>query len=194
MDRQISEAEGFQAKARFPREIPDDSQCLVSFNVMPGREVSETLTMKKYTVGEGWIEAEFDRAYQSAMLNSPSHLTFIAACIQMQKIIYVYCCSQFGLSTDVHGPEQLKVWPTSIHISMPKMVIEEAGIRHRIEFTEFRKIDHQKYFCAVKSKISGLVTIDSSGIISLIEEPRREAVLIEKQPQPTNQPTNQSEG
>ncbi len=147
-----------------------DSTCQVEFNVMPERPVREQLRIKQFRVGPTWIEAEFDRSYQTSMLNSPSHLTFIAALIQMQKITYVYSCHRFGLDPDVSGQELLKIWPTQISLTMRDMVIEEEGLVHRMDFTDFRKLEAGKYLATVRSRI-GALQIDALAVIMLLGAP-----------------------
>lgn len=135
---------------------------------MPGRSVTESLNMRRFLIGPTWIEAEFDRSYESEMLDSPSHLTFISALIQMQKITYVYCCSKFGFKIDVDKPEHLKVWPTSLDIKMPAMVTEDQKIIHRLDFLSFRKVERYKYFIEVQSAIGNILKIDAGAIIQLL--------------------------
>ena len=43
------------------RRIEDSSECLITFNVMPERGVTEELRIREFRVGPKWIEAEFDR-------------------------------------------------------------------------------------------------------------------------------------
>ena len=151
--------------------VSDGSKCHISFNVMPERSVTEELTMREFRIGKTWIEAEFDRDYKSEMLSSPTHLTFVSALIQMQKVTYVYCCSKFGFPIDVAGNECLKVWPTDVHISMPGMVTIESGLVHRMDFIGFRKIEPRKYLAIAKSNISNTLEINASAIIQLLQEP-----------------------
>jgi hypothetical protein len=150
--------------------IADSSVCQVVFNVMPGKPVQEELRIREFRIGRDWIEAEFDRTYQSAMINSPSHLTFVSALIQMQKVTYVYACHRFGFVTDVNGSECLKVWPTSVNIQMRDLVREDEGLIHRMTFTGFRKLEARKYLATATSRI-GILEIDASAMLFLLRDP-----------------------
>ncbi|RVT48112.1 hypothetical protein [Rubrivivax albus] len=136
---------------------------------MPERHVLEELHVREFRIGGTWIEAQFDRTYQSAMLNSPSHLTFIAALVQMQKLTYVYACNRLGLNADVHAAEALKVWPTSLSISLRDMVVDEKALVQRIEFTEFRKLSRNKFHAKARSEV-GPIAIDATAMIIVIGE------------------------
>jgi hypothetical protein len=152
------------------RQVPCDSVCGLNFNVMPGRPVKEELSMKEFRIGTDWIEAEFDRKYYSSMLNSPNHLTFIAALIQMQKVTYVFACHRLGFVPDVRGPEVLKVWPTRVAVTMRDLVREEKSLVHRMDFTVFRRVEARKYLATTKSHI-GILQIDASAMIMPLREP-----------------------
>lgn len=158
----------FVSEAATIKKFKDSSECEIVFNVMPNRPVREQLKMREFRIGATWIEAEFDRSYHSSMLNSPSHLTFIAALIQMQKIVYVYSCHKLRLDPDVEKSETLKIWPTSASLTMKDLVREEKSIVHRIDFHAFRKVESKKYFTRLTS-IVGIMEIDVSGIIILLE-------------------------
>jgi hypothetical protein len=147
-----------------------DSECRVDFNVMPDRSVREELRIREFRVGPTWIEAEFDRTYTSSMLHSPSHLTFVSALIQMQKVTYVYSCHRFGFDPDVRAPESLKIWPTKLAVLMRTLVTEEHHLVHRMDFTDFRRIEDNKYLAIATSRI-GALSIDGSAIIMLLREP-----------------------
>jgi hypothetical protein len=150
--------------------ITDGSVCTVAFNVMPGRPLQEELRIREFRIGADWIEAEFDRSYQSSMINSPSHLTFVSALIQIQKVTYVYACHRLGFNPTVTDTECLKVWPTSVNIVMRDLVREEEGLVHRMNFTGFRKVDTRKYLAVATSRI-GILQIDASAMLMLLRDP-----------------------
>src|SRR5579884_1602489 len=77
-----------------PIVVVDRATQEIQFNVMPARPVSETLRPKEYRIWNRYIEAEFDREYYSSMLNSPDHLIFLTALIQVQRIVYIYLCHE----------------------------------------------------------------------------------------------------
>jgi hypothetical protein len=150
--------------------IQDNSECHISFNVMPDRSVREELRIREFRVGHNWIEAEFDRTYYSAMLNSPSHLTFVAALVQMQKVTYVYSCHRFGFDPDVRSPESLKIWPTNATIIMRDLVRDDERLVHRMDFTGYRKLETRKYMATATSRI-GVLHIDATAMIVLLKDP-----------------------
>lgn len=152
------------------QRVQHSSACHVSFNVMPNRAVREELRIREFRVGPTWIEAEFDRTYHSSMLNSPSHLTFVSALIQMQKITYVYSCHRFGFDPNLRRPESLKVWPIALSVLMHEMVTHEKRLVHRMDFTSYRKIENRKYLATARTTI-GPLQIDGSAMILLLRDP-----------------------
>ncbi len=101
------------------------SKSTVLFNVLPNKDVQEDIIIKKYILSKRYIEAIFDRKYKSKMSQSPDHLIFLSSLVQLQKMIYVYLCYEFGLSINLEGDEKLKVWPTNLSINMPKMITKK---------------------------------------------------------------------
>ena len=152
------------------QKIKDRSECNVEFNVMPDRSVREALRIREFRIGPNWIEAEFDRSYDSDMLNSPSHLTFVSALIQMQKVTYVYACHRFGFSVDVFQPEALKIWPTDVRVTMPGLVRDEKYLVHRMDFIGFRQVGVHAHFATATSRI-GVLCIEGSAMIQLLRQP-----------------------
>ena len=92
------------------------SKSSVLFNVLPNKDVKEDIIIKKYILEKRYIEAIFDRKYQSKMRQSPDHLIFLSSFVQLQKLIYVYLCYEFGLSINLEGDEKIKIWPTNLNI------------------------------------------------------------------------------
>lgn len=114
----------------------------------------ETLHIREYRIGENYIESHFDRSYQSAMLKSPSHLMFLSAVAHYQKIIYVYACHRLGLEYDLGGEEKLKVWPTVVHVEMPRMVRNETDLVHRVYIDEFTQAAPKRYHVKIHSDVN----------------------------------------
>ena len=52
--------------------IRDASTVELSFNVMPGRFVTETFHSTEYRAWPGYVEADFYRSYKSQMAKSPA--------------------------------------------------------------------------------------------------------------------------
>ena len=84
---------------------------------VPDEETGET---------EETIEVDY-----SEMSQSPDHLIFLSTLVHLQKMIYIYLCYEFGLSMKLEENEKLKIWPTNINISMPKMVTKKKDISQR---------------------------------------------------------------
>ena len=125
----------------FERVVIDGSVQSLAFNVMPGKPVREELTPRCYFVGKDIARAVFDRSYATEMEKSPSHVIFMSALVQWQKLLYLWTCHMTG---EVYRPEQaeaFKVWPTQIQCRMPSLVREESNLTQdaflsRIEETD----------------------------------------------------------
>lgn len=105
--------------------IDEHSAHEVSFNVMPGKQVRETCTIRGYEVGDGFARAYFTRDYMSQMRNSPDHYIILTAQVQWQKLCYVYLCWRFGLPYDPEGREVMKIWATDISCKMTALVTDK---------------------------------------------------------------------
>ena len=127
---------------------------------MPDRPVQETLHIQRYSIAPGYIEAQFDRTYESAMLNSPSHLIFLTALVHTQKLLYVYACHVLGLEYDPHGPEVLKIWPTEVSITMPRMLRDERDLVHRVHIDGFESAGPKRYMLTMRSSVNRAVNIN----------------------------------
>lgn len=112
----------------FERLVIDGSSQSLAFNVMPGRPVNEELTPRCYFVGREIARAVFDRSYATAMENSPSHVIFISALMQWQKLLYLWACHRTGHLYRPEDAEAFKVWPTHIQCRMPCLVREESNL------------------------------------------------------------------
>jgi len=112
----------------FERLIVDHSKQALNFNVMPGRNVSETLAPRCYFAGQDIARAVFDRSYETDMEESPSHLIFMSALVQWQKLIYLMVCHRLGVPYEADGPEAFKIWPTEVRCRMPTMVRDETNL------------------------------------------------------------------
>jgi hypothetical protein len=151
-----------------PILVPDQTSQEIQFNVMPERPVSETVRPKEYRIWNRYIEAEFDREYYSSMLNSPDHLIFLTALIQVQRMVYVYVCHEWRLPYEPVKPELLKIWPTTINVEMPKMVIQTTGLVHRLTITRMRQLDEKRFFAESKSDVNGIIEISATAFVYLL--------------------------
>ncbi|NQT97475.1 MAG: hypothetical protein HQ562_07010 [Candidatus Marinimicrobia bacterium] len=138
------------------------------FNVMPNMGVKESLYIKEYRIGDNYIEATFNREYQSSMKNSPSHLIFLSVLVHMQKMLYVFMCHNQGLKYDPYGKEVLKVWPTSLDIQMPKLITQCNDIIHRIDIKKIRKIKEKIFSVTADTNINDIITINGMAMIYIL--------------------------
>ena len=60
-----------------------DSKCSIKFNVLPRKQVSEDILVSKYVLKKRYIEAHFNRKYETEMINSPDHLIFLTSFIDI---------------------------------------------------------------------------------------------------------------
>ena len=88
--------------------IYENSENFLQFNVMPNKNVSEKLIIKKYIVNSRKVEVYFDRKYQTDMLKSPDHFIFLSALVNLQKMIYVLMCKHFDIKYLPNEPEKFK--------------------------------------------------------------------------------------
>ena len=163
----------FLSKSLYPNELilqPNAKESMVSifFNILPNKNVKESIYVKKYILNKRKIEAVFDRKYVNDMIESPSHLVFLTSLVHLQKMIYIYLCYEFGFSINLTGKENLKIWPTKLNIELPKLITDSKDIVQTIEINSLRKIDKKTYFGKCKSYINGFPSIKANAIINLL--------------------------
>jgi hypothetical protein len=151
-----------------PIVVSDTAVQEIQFNVMPDRPVTEMLRPTEYRVWHRQVEAEFSREYFSSMINSPDHLIFLTALIQVQRISYIYMCFEFGLPYEPHSPEKLKIWPTCVKVAMPQMVTEKRGLVHRLKMKTVRRRGENRFFAESESDVNGIITIEASALVYLL--------------------------
>ena len=148
--------------------INDQSKSAINFNVLPGKNVREEIIIKKYILKKRFIEAFFDREYFSQMQHSPDHLIFLSVLVQIQKMIYIYLCYEFGLPVKFGENEKIKIWPINININMPKMITKKKNISLKIKINYLRKTSEKKYFGKCESVIDGVITLSADALIYII--------------------------
>lgn len=151
-----------------PIVIRDTSPQELQFNIMPDRPVTETLRPKEYRVWQRCAEAEFNREYFSSMIQSPDHMVFLTALIQVQRITYLCMCFEFQLPYEPHNPERLKIWPTSVNVEMPKMVTTRESLVHSLKITKIRSLADKRFFAESESNVNGIIKIQASAFIYLL--------------------------
>ena len=171
--KEINKKNIFSGKDFYPNELillpnPNESKVSVLFNILPNKNVKESIYVKKYILNKRNIKAVFDRHYLNDMIESPSHLVFLTSLVHLQKMIYIYLCYEFGFSINLNGRENLKIWPTKLNIELPKLITDSKDIVQSIRINSLRKIDKKTYFGKCKSFINGVPSIKADAIINLL--------------------------
>lgn len=151
-----------------PAIVHDDAKISCSFNVMNGRPVTETLHVQGYEVTARRVVARFDRDYRSSMRNSPDHLVFLTALAHTQKMLYLALCAQFGFEYDPDGPEKLKMWPTKVEVSMPKLCDRVQDVVQVLDVQQLRQIDDKTYRARIETRVGDALCIRASVPVFLI--------------------------
>ncbi len=141
--------------------LAEPHDCRMEFNVMAGRPVAETLHVKRYEVHADYVRAVFDRSYHSSMLASPSHLIFLTALVHLQKMLYMALCRRWGLDYRADGPELLKIWPTSIEVKIPELVVEEHDLVQEAWVREVREVRNGRHRFVVETRIGSTMMVVS---------------------------------
>ena len=152
--------------------VPELHDCRCGFNVMPGRPVEEVLKVREYRVGQGYVEAHFDREYHSSMLASPSHLIFLTALVHTQKMLYLALCRHWGLDYDPQGPEQFKMWPTKIDVKIPQLIAEERDLVQQLWLRRVRRMPNGSYRSVIDVRVDSL-QIHATVPVFLLEAAQR---------------------
>ncbi len=144
----------------FERLVIDGSSHRMTFNVMPDAPVEEHLQPRCYFVGVNIARAVFDRRYSTSMADSPSHVIFLSALVQWQKLLYLLMCHRAGAEYQPAGPELFKIWPTEVQCRMPAMVREESNLTQDAFLSSIEKVGPEAWevegFAVVNKRI-GLV-------------------------------------
>ena len=146
-----------------------DAKCDIKFNVLPYRDVNESLIVDRYVLKNRYIEAFFSRKYKTEMVNSPDHLIFLTSLVHLQKMIYIYLCYEFGYPITLSGKEKLKIWPTKINVDMKNMITQSTNLSQSIEIKALKKTSKNSYFGKCLSLINnGEATITADAVIYII--------------------------
>ena len=148
--------------------INEDSTQNLIFNIMSNSNVQEVLYLKSFRIIDNTIEAKFNREYHSSMIESPDHLIFISALINLQKMLYIYMCNHLGIKYRSNDQEKLKVWPTDLSIKAHKLVTKSTNIYHKLLITDIRKIDSKKYLVNGNSSIEDKIRISGRSLVHII--------------------------
>ena len=163
------------SKIAFPNPIEisnmskADARCNIEFNILPYRDVSESLIANRYILKNRYIKAFFSRKYKTDMLDSPDHLIFLTSLVHLQKMIYIYLCYEFGYPITLSGKEKLKIWPTKINIDMKNMITQNKNLSQSIEIKALKKTGKKSYFGKCFSLINnGEATITADAVIYIL--------------------------
>jgi hypothetical protein len=146
----------------------DNGSIRLSFNVLPNRSVEEVFYNTSYRATENQVVATFDRTYRSEMEASPSHVIFLSALIQFQKLCYLHVCHRFGWPYDAGEPERAKVWPTDVTCSMPAMVTSEENIHQTFTVSRARYISPKRLHLWANSDVDGIIRLTGQAMIFIL--------------------------
>ena len=138
------------------------------FNVMKNRYVNEEVKIKEYRLWDNAIEVLFDRTYQTEMINSPDHLTFLSSLINLQKMVYVFMHHYLSFEYDEDGSELIKVWPGKLDIQMPKMIFKKENITHLMIIKSIQKMKSNRYKVYANTIVDGVVLISGEALIVVL--------------------------
>ena len=145
--------------------IYENSENFLQFNVMPNKNVSEKLIIKKYIVNSRKVEVYFDRKYQTDMLKSPDHFIFLSALVNLQKMIYVLMCKHFDIKYLPNEPEKFKIWPIKTDIDMNGMVRKKRNVCQDFKIVSLDKITDSKYILKGTSTSESIIKISGTALI-----------------------------
>ena len=160
----------FRAQQKYLKERTNNNgkKCNVSFNILPNKDVKETINVEKYILSKRKIEAVFNRNYTNKMIKSPNHLIFLTSLVHLQKMIYIYLSYEFGFSLSLNKKEHMKIWPTKINIELPKLITKTENINQVIQIKSLRKTGEKSYFGTCISSIEGKNLITADAVIYLL--------------------------
>jgi hypothetical protein len=148
--------------------IRDVSFVRLEFNVMPGRTVTETFHFKEYRVWPGYVEAAFDRTYESAMEKSPSHVVFLTAEAHAQKLAYIALAQSFGRPYDAAEKEYFKIWWTCCFCHVPNMIRDESNLTQALWIIECLNTGERSHALEAYSRIGTTMELWARARVFLI--------------------------
>lgn len=144
----------------FRRSFKDNSSHTLGFNVMPNKHVHESLAPAEYSVGKRIARVIFNREYDTQMEKSPSHLIFLSALVQWQKLIYLVMCEEHDFPYNPNGKELFKIWPTDVRCCLPVLVRDEEQLHQDTVVFKHERVDENKWmieaFSTVNTKLGFL--------------------------------------
>lgn len=153
--------------------VQESASVSLRFNVMPGREVRETIFIHQYSLSSDYIECRFDREYSSEMLNSPDHLIFLSALVHLQKLIYVLICHKLELPYHPDAPERIKIWPYKVSCDIPKLIRDSTGLVQTMQLLAFTKKNDASYNLHCVSSVNGSLGFEAQALVLVLGEEER---------------------
>ena len=163
-----SKSNPYRKNSNPKKRIKEHSEQNVRFNVMPERYVDEHIIIKEYRLWDDAIETIFDRKYETEMINSPDHLTFLSSLINLQKMVYVFMHHYLNIDYNRDVEESIKVWPSKLDINMPKMILKKKNISHLMLIKSIQKIKDNRYKVSAETIVDGIVTISGEALIIVL--------------------------
>jgi len=139
-----------------------------SFNIMPGRGVTETFTIKSIDITGNRITALFDREYVSAMRASPNHITMTVLPLLTQRAFYIWCCEKLGLDSDTEKNEQLKIWPSRIEFIYPQLMRDSEDVIYEMEIDVFEERRKNRFFASGRSHIRNVLQLNAEASVIVL--------------------------
>lgn len=139
------------------------------FSIMPDRFVDESFVLREVYAYDNVIRGIFDRTYQSEMKASPSHLTLVTAPLQTQKLFYIWIKWKLQQIINIKEPETLKIWPTVLNMSLPRLIRQTKDLTQEIFVQLFEKVSDDTFRYKLKSTIGQALSLSSEGVVYLID-------------------------
>ena len=111
-------------------ELAEDVEVAVQMSFFRAAPVSERLIItraERRLNGNLHVNFSFDRTFSTQMERSPDHLTPIGLLLLAQKLLYYLLCAQAGFDPSDRF-ERFKLWPVSIDIRIPRLVVKREGV------------------------------------------------------------------
>jgi len=151
-----------------PITVQDKDLVQARFSIMKGKEISEKILFDKIRVGEDFVEAIFDREYESGMDHSPSHVTMTVIPLLTQRVCYCWACYNFDLPYHPEGEEYVKIWPTWLEFKYPNIIPDEKSLTYHARITSFKQLDEKKYLATIESTVNNELEINATAVVLLV--------------------------
>ena len=148
--------------------IKENSSQNISFNIMPNKDVKESVKVKEYRLWDNAIETLFDRSYNTDMKHSPNHLTFLSSLTNLQKMVYVFMHHYLAIKYDKNSDEKIKVWPGKLEINMPKMIMKKNNLQHLMVVSSVTQLKENRYKICADTTVGNIVSISGEALVIVL--------------------------